>query len=103
MSMKRWQATEKQVCKTLGKRHIGGPGAPDCSGGGEIVEVKHQRRPIDRSEMKETVSKPWVDRPLIIASTSRFTPGARRVAGQAGAYMFKTYPDGSSRRINPPH
>ncbi len=104
MSMKRWQGTEKQVCKTLGKRHVGGPGAPDCSGGGEVVEVKHQRRPVDKSQMKEIARKPWVsDRPLIVASTSGFTPGARRLASQIGAYMFKVYPDrGSSRRINPP-
>ncbi len=103
MSMKRWQATEKQVCKLLGKSHIGGPSAPDCSDGVEIVEVKHQRRAVDRSQMKEIISKPWVDRPLLVAATSRFTPGARKLAGQAGALMFKVYPDrGSSRRINPP-
>jgi hypothetical protein len=37
MAMKRWMGTEKQVCRVLGKRHIGGPGQPDCRGGGEVV------------------------------------------------------------------
>lgn len=46
MAVKRWLGTEKRVCEALGKRHIGGPGEPDCRGGGEVVEVKSQRRPI---------------------------------------------------------
>ena len=45
MAVKRWLGTEKQVCKSLGKRRLGGPGQPDCRGGGEVVEVKSQRRP----------------------------------------------------------
>lgn len=104
MSMKRWQATEKQTCKVLGKRHIGGPGAPDCSDGSTVVEVKHQRRPVNKTQMREIADKPWVkDRPLIVAVTSGFTPGARRLAGRLGVSMYKVYPDSnSSRRINPP-
>lgn len=41
--IERWRATEKEICRLLGKKHIGGPGQPDCSGGGEVVEVKAQR------------------------------------------------------------
>lgn len=107
MAVKRWMGTEKQICKALGKRHIGGPGKPDCRGGGEVVEVKSQRRPVNQWQMKEVLSKPWsTGRPTIVVSTSGFTPGARRVAARRpGAYMFKAYGSGSgrsSRRINPP-
>lgn len=106
MAMKRWRGTEKQVCQALGKRHIGGPGQPDCRGGGEVVEVKSQRRPVNQWQMKEILGKPWsAGRPTIVASTSGFTPGARRVAAsRPGAHMFKVYGSGSSRssrRINP--
>jgi hypothetical protein len=99
--------TEKQICKALGKRHIGGPGQPDCHGGGEVVEVKSQRRPVNQWQMKEILSKPWsAGRPTIVASTSGFTSGARRVAAlRTDTYTFKVYGGGaarSSRRINPP-
>lgn len=107
MAVKRWIGTERQVCKALGKRHIGGPGQPGCRGGGEVVEVKSQRRPINQWQMKEILSKPWsTGRPTIVASTSGFTPGARRVvARRPRAYTYKVYGSGSgrsSRRINPP-
>jgi len=106
MAVKRWMGTETQVCRVLGKCHIGGPGQPDCRGGGEVVEVKSQRRPVNQWQMKEILRKPWsTGRPTIVASTSGFTPGARRVATRRpGAYMFKVYGSGSarsSRRINP--
>ncbi len=56
---KRWIGTETQICTALGKRHIGGPGQPDCHGGGEVVEVKVQRRPVNQWQMKEILSRPW--------------------------------------------
>src|SRR2546425_5391287 len=81
MSMKAWLATEKGICKLLGKKHIGGPGMPDCRGGGVVVEVKHQQRAVNRSQVKDTLGKPWAhDKPVIMTSTSGFTPGARRLA-----------------------
>lgn len=99
MTQERWRGTEKQICKVLGKRHLGGPGEPDCRGGGEVVEVKHQQRPVNRSQMKDIVDKPWAqDRPLIVASTSGFTPGARRLAGKEEVHLYKVYGSGSSRR-----
>ena len=106
MAQERWRGTEKQICKVLGKRHLGGPGEPDCRGGGEVVEVKHQKRPMNQSQMKDTVHKRWAqDQPLIVASTSGFTPGARRLAVKEGVHLFKIYGSGSSRwsrRSNPP-
>ncbi len=106
MAETRWRGTEKRICTLLGKRHLGGPGEPDCRGGGEVVEVKHQQRRVDRSQMKELVRKPWAhDQPLIVASTSGFTRGARRLAGKEGVDLYKIYGSGSSRwsrRSNPP-
>lgn len=104
MSQNRWKGTEKQICQILGKRHLGGPDQPDCSGGGEVVEVKAQRRPVNKWQMKEVLSKPWSrGKPLIVASTSGFTPGAREVAsGSRGVYLYKVYGSGrdrSSRKI----
>ncbi len=105
--MERWRATGKEICKELGKRHVGGPGQPDCRGGGEVVEVKHQQRPVNRSQMRDILDKPWgQDHPLVIASTSGFTPGARRLAGKhEDVHLYKVYGSGSSRwsrRSNPP-
>jgi len=107
MAVKQWLAKEKEICKLLGKHHLGGPGQPDCSGGGHVVEIKHQQRPMNRSQMRDTVEKSWAeDKPLIVASTSGFTPGARRLAGgYEDLHMFKIYGSGSarrSRRSNPP-
>ena len=107
MGTERWHGTEKEICRVLGKRHVGGPGQPDCRGGGEVVEVKAQRRPVNQWQMKEILDKPWTQgKPLVVASTSGFTPGAQRLAGESqDVHMYKAYGSGrarSSRRINPP-
>lgn len=107
MAVERWRGTEKDICKALGKRHVGGPGAPDCSGGGEVVEVKAQRKRVDQWQMREILEKPWSqEKPLIVASTSGFTPGARRLAAEhEDVSLYKVRIRGgsrSSRRINPP-
>ncbi len=101
--IERWKATEKKVCKVLRKRHLGGPGRPDCSGGGEVVEVKAQRHRVNQSEMKEILAKPWAQaKPLIVASTSGFTPGAKKVASRkADVWLYKVYPGKGSRKISP--
>src|SRR2546427_299240 len=99
MSVERWFAEEKDICKLLGRRHIGGPGQPDCRGGGEVVEVKHKQRPMNRSQMKETLDKPWAQGvPLIVTSRSGFTPGARRLAYKyEDVTLFTVRGNGSSR------
>ena len=99
---KRWQATEQQVCRFLGKRHIGGPGEPDCRGGGVVVEVKDQERRVNVYQVERIADKPWAkNKPLIIASTSGFTAGARELAAEsAEIYLYKTYSNGRSRRIS---
>ena len=107
MSMKAWLATEKGICKLLGKKHIGGPGMPDCRGGGVVVEVKHQQRAVNRSQVKDTLGKPWAhDKPVIMTSTSGFTPGARRLAYRYDdVALLHVYGSGGSRRSrrsNPP-
>jgi hypothetical protein len=106
MAVERWRGTEKDVCRALGKRHVGGPGQPDCRGGGEVVEVKHQKRPVNQWQMREIVEKPWAEgMPLIVVSTSGFTPGARRMGNREDVSMFKlNAKDGRrrSRKINPP-
>jgi hypothetical protein len=101
--IERWKATEKEVCKLLGKRHLGGPGQPDCSGGGEVVEVKAQRHRVNQWEMKEILEKPWAQgKPLIVASTSGFTPGAKEVAKLEGdVWLYKVYSGRGSRKITP--
>ena len=100
-SMKRWQATEKAVCKFLGKKHIGGPGEPDCAGGGIVVEVKDQERRVNLYQIERLVRRPWArGKPLIVASTSGFTTGARELASEFDdLWLYKTYRNGRSRRI----
>lgn len=99
--IRRWQATERQVCRALGKTHLGGPGQPDCSGGGELVEVKDQERRVSGHQMESLLEKPWAkDQPLIVASTSGFTRLARDIAAEEGdVFLYKIYPNGRSRRI----
>ncbi len=107
MGVERWRGTEREVCKALGKRHLGAPGEPDCSSSGEVVEVKAQGRRVNQWQMKEILGKPWsAGRPLIVASTSGFTAGARQLAGEfERVHLYKVYGGGrnrSSRRTNPP-
>jgi len=101
MKSNHWQGTERKVCQALGKKHIGGPGQPDCSGGGEVVEVKDQERRVSKTQMRDIVSKRWVGhKPLIVVSTSGFSDGAKRIARRHGdVHLYKGYDDGRTRRI----
>jgi len=98
----RWKAAEKEICRLLRKKHVGGPGQPDCSGGGEVVEVKAQRHRVNQWQMREILSKPWARGiPLIIASTSGFTPGAKELAAErSNVWLYKVYPGRGSRRLS---
>src|SRR6267143_299212 len=95
--------TERQVCAFLGKKHLGGPGEPDCDGGGQVVEVKDQRRRVNVYQLNEIMEKPWAQKgDLIVASTSGFTDGARELARDSrGVYLYKVYrgPHRSRRRV----
>lgn len=99
--MEHWHGTEREICKALGKKHLGGPGEPDCSGGGEVVEVKDQERRLSKSQMREIVNKSWAqDKPLVVVSTSGFTDGAKHIARRHGdVHLYKGYEDGRTRRI----
>jgi hypothetical protein len=101
MKQKHWEGTERNICAALGKRHLGGPGRPDCSGGGEVVEVKDQERRLSKTQMRDIVEKRWAeDKPLIVVSTSGFSDGAKRIARRHGeVHLFKGYDDGSTRKI----
>lgn len=101
MKMNHWRGTEREVCAALGKRHLGGPGRPDCSGGGEVVEVKAQERRVTKFQMREIMEKRWAQsKPLIVASTSGFSEGAKRIAKRhPDVHLYKAYEDGRTRRI----
>ena len=101
MKLKHWQSTEIKICRALGKKHIGGPGQPDCSGGGEVVEVKDHARNISKFQMKAIDGKRWAqDKPLIVVSTSGFTDGAKRIAKRhSDVHLYKGYDDGRTRKI----
>jgi len=80
---------------------LGGPGRPDCSGGGEVVEVKDQERRLSKTQMRDIMEKRWAEsKPLIVVSTSGFSDGAKRIARRHGdVHLFKGYDDGSTRKI----
>lgn len=85
MSVKSWEATEKQVCRLLRAEHVGGPGQPDCRLGAGVVEVKDHKDKVDRSILRTTAEKPWArGLPLIVVSTSDFTDGAIAFAKDRG-------------------
>ncbi len=101
MKEKHWQGTEREICRALGKRHLGGSGQPDCSGGGEVVEVKDQERRLSKTQMREIAGKRWAQgKPLIVVSTSGFSDGAKRIARRhSDVHLFKGYEDGRTRKI----
>lgn len=96
--VKRWKATEKEICRLLGKKHVAVPA--DLTG--EVVEMKAQHHKLNMWQMCEILRKPWTcGKPLIVATTSGFTPGAREVVGRRrSVWMFKYRPGKSSRKIN---
>ncbi len=72
-----WQTTEQRACHARGRKHLGGPGRADCSGG---IEVKAWARPVDAGTVRREHSK---GRTMIIAPGG-FTEPARREAQRLG-------------------
>jgi hypothetical protein len=106
LRFRRAKATEKAACAVLGKKHLGGPGEPDCRGGGQVVEVKDLKRKLSKYDMKVILKKPWAKRrERVVASKSGFTPGAKELAADRGrTYLYKIQSSGrrrSSRRVYP--
>lgn len=87
---KTWQEAERAACRRRGMLHVGGPGAPDCDGGNSVVEVKHQRRPVSRSQILGVVAKPWArGKAVEFVSASEFDDGARAVADLLGVKLSR--------------
>jgi hypothetical protein len=97
---KKAKLAEKAVCRVLGRKHLGGPGEPDCSGAGSVVEVKNLKRKVSKYDMNEILEKPWARRrKLLVASTSSFTPGAKDAAKARGrVQLYSVHLSGSRRR-----
>lgn len=76
-----WQIAERAACKLRGMSHAGGSGAPDCASKGKVVDVKHQRRPVNRTQIVRSATRPWAaKKQLEVVSASGFTKGARAEA-----------------------
>jgi hypothetical protein len=46
LSKPRWEVTEMELCDILGRKHLGGPGRPDCAG---EIEIKDRIACVTRS------------------------------------------------------
>ncbi len=106
LAYRRAKATEIATCKVLGKKHLGGPGEPDCRGNGQVVEVKKLRRKVSKYELGKILEKPWAEKgDLVVASTSGFTSGAKELASESDEiFLYNLHISGarrSSRRVYP--
>lgn len=106
ITYRRAKATERAACELLGKKHLGGPGEPDCRGGGQVVEVKNLRRRLSKYDLGVILDKPWAKRgELVVASTSGFTSGARELAEKYDdLFLYNLHLTAgrrSSRRVHP--
>lgn len=85
-----WQRAEQRACERRGLEHVGGPGKPDCRGDGKVVDVKHQQRPVNRSQVRRVASRPWArGTDVEMVSASGYTSGARHEAGRKGIKLSK--------------
>ena len=74
-------ATADQVLTLLGAEALSGPNAPDCSEGVRVFEIKNKDAPVPRAQVARIMSNPRSgDRPLIIVSTTGFSPAAQELA-----------------------
>jgi hypothetical protein len=106
LTYRRAKATERAACELLGKKHLGGPGEPDCKGNGQVVEVKNLRRKVSKYDLGKVLDKSWAKKgELVVASTSGFTSGAKELAaGYDDIFLYNLHISGarrSSRRVFP--
>lgn len=82
-----WQEAERAACARRGMDHVGGPGAPDCESesGDSVVDVKHQRQPVNAGQVDRIARSPWAQRKAVeIVSDSGFTAPAGDLARALG-------------------
>lgn len=79
---KRASKTERKVCRSMGREHLGGPGRADCDGG---IEVKDWARKMSAYDVRKEAQK---GRKIIVA-TGGFTDGARDEARSWGVRLRK--------------
>ena len=85
-----WERAERKACVIRNMQHVGGAGAPDCTNGRTVVDVKHHARPVDAGVVRETDGKPWArGKKIEIVSTSGFTDNARVIARQRGIKLSR--------------